>query len=135
MNSVTSYSLTHGDLSAGNILMDNDSARMIDWEYAGYMDNARDFAGFYYENCSYNWGKWRVRLLPEQEKVLLHTYLKTLPDDNLLERIRVWQQIDKMSSVMYMMYKLDNFNQERATLSRPQLKEQRDMLLSAIDFA
>ncbi len=130
------YSLIHADLAPLNSLYDseNNSIRLIDWEFAQYFDPARDFATFFYDGVDYNQGKWRASFDERQQEFLV-THYKKLTGEDITERLKVWLELDKYNSLVWLNWKLHNYDKsERKTLSRKEIQNEMDKLIAAISL-
>lgn len=82
--------LCHNDLLPGNFIDDGETARLIDWEYAGMGDRYFDLANLAV-NHTYD---------DEQERRLLQLYFGTV-DEQRLQRLRMMRLVSDMREAMW----------------------------------
>ena len=98
-------SLTHGDVTPSNMLVNGDEVSLIDWEFSGFKDPMADFSTFYYDDMEYNKGKWRIHIKPHDKSALFEGYAEaggTINED----RLTIWQNIDKLGAAVYLYWKV-----------------------------
>jgi len=98
-------SLTHGDATPSNMLVNGDVVSLIDWEFSTYKDAMADFSTIYYDDMEYNRGKWRVCIDEEQKAALFEGYTKAggMVDE---ERLAVWMNLDKLGAALFLYWRV-----------------------------
>ena len=101
----TKKSLTHGDATPSNVLVNNHETALIDWEFSRFQDPMLDFSTIYYDDMSYNLGKWRVHITAAEKEALYSGYEKAGGELDTA-RIDVWMNIDKLGAAVYLYWKV-----------------------------
>lgn len=103
----TPTSLVHSDATPSNILVQNDSVGLIDWELSSFRDPMSEFATVYYEDMEFNQGNWRIKITPVEKENLFAGYVAGggIIDE---ERIRVWMNHDKMGAALFLYWRIHN---------------------------
>lgn len=83
--------LCHNDLLAGNLLVDGDDVKIVDWEYAGMGDRWFDLG-----NLAVNNG-----LGPAEEERLLTAYLDRAPDDRQRATLALMRYMSDFREAMW----------------------------------
>jgi Ser/Thr protein kinase RdoA (MazF antagonist) len=135
-DSIDTFSLLHNDLAPSNIQVTDGDVFIRDWEFTAFGDGAHDLSLFYDASARLVDGKMRVFLNEYQEDTLLDAYQSVFGHDpTLKQRVRIWQQLEKAATVLYMMEELDNPGTTRLQrFPRELLRRECDLVLSTIDF-
>lgn len=112
-------SLIHGDVTASNMLVNGDDVSLIDWEFAKFKDPMADFSTMFYDDMEYNHGKWRIKITQVEKDALFSGYANNggVLDEN---RLRVWQNLDKLGSAIYLYWKLNQSGHEMTQSQKAQ---------------
>ena len=104
-------SIIHGDATPTNILANDDTVSLIDWEFSHYNDPMAEFATIYYDDMDYNDGKWRIHISPEEREALFTGYRAGggLIDE---DRIQLWMNVDKLGASLYLYWRLHGSGRE-----------------------
>lgn len=124
-------SLIHGDATPSNILVENDSVSLIDWEFSKFKDPMAEFSTIFYDDMEYNQGKWRVHITKEEKEALYRGYASNggIIDE---ERVKFWMIFDKLCAAIFLYWRI---NQSEREASAEQLKQYRidyDKLVSSL---
>jgi aminoglycoside phosphotransferase (APT) family kinase protein len=129
----SALSLTHGDISLGNILVNYDSVSLIDWEYARYRHPMADFSAMYYEDMEYNNGNWRIHIRPEERKALFKGYTATggIIDEG---KIKIWINFDKLGNCLYLYWKIHQSGHETKPRQLAQYQLDLNALIASLEL-
>lgn len=97
--------LVHGDATPSNILVNQDSVRLIDWEFARFSDPMMEFSTIYYDDMEFNRGKWRIKIKPLEKQALFAGYAEAGGQIDE-ERIVFWMNFDKLGAAVYLYWKI-----------------------------
>ncbi len=87
-----SFSLIHYDLNPSNIMKDSEGQVIfLDWRQASIGDRATDVAKFFYKNY----------LNSGQQKTFLNAYSKIIHDPHLEERVRIYDPLIRIGSILW----------------------------------
>jgi len=100
-------SLIHSDLSYENMLVTDGKISLIDWEYSRFTDPMADFSTMFYEDMEQNKGRWRIHITEQSKAALFAGYTRAggVLDE---QRIKVWQNFDKLGGMVYFYWKLSH---------------------------
>ncbi len=97
--------LAHLDPTPGNILVDGDEVKLIDWEFSRFKDPMADFAAGYYDDMELNQGKWRARLAPPERQALFDGY-ESAGGTIDHARLTTWVTLDKLKAATFLYWRL-----------------------------
>ena len=99
--------LIHGDATPSNILVQDATVGLIDWEFAAFSDPMREFSTIYYDDMEYNRGKWRIQITPDEKQALFSGY-RAEGGELAEDRIAFWMNFDKVTAAIYLYWKLNH---------------------------
>jgi aminoglycoside phosphotransferase (APT) family kinase protein len=124
-------SLTHGDISLGNILVSREAVLLIDWEYARFRDPMADFSAIYYEDMEYNNGNWRTHIKPDEKTALFAGYTTGGGTINN-EKIKIWINYDKLGNCLYLYWKIHQSGHNNEAQQLAQYNRDLDSLYASL---
>src|ERR1035437_5895530 len=96
---VVPESLIHGDATPNNILVQDKTLSLIDWEFSKYKDPMAEFSTIFYEDMEYNQGKWRVHINDKEKTALYDGYASA--DGKIDEdRVKIWMNFNKLGAAV-----------------------------------
>lgn len=125
-------SLIHGDVSLNNMLVNNDTVSLIDWEFSRFTDPMADFSTLFYEDMAYNKGKWRMHITRKEKAALFAGYAKaggTIDE----QRLKVWHNFDKLGGAAYLYWKLNHSNHIVTPVQAAQYTDDLDKLATSLE--
>ena len=125
-------SLTHGDVSLSNMLVNSDMVSLIDWEFSRFTDPVADFSTVFYEDMAYNRGKWRIHITRQEKTALFAGYTDAggVVDE---QRLKAWHKFDKLGGAMYLYWKLNHSGHAVTPAHAAQYKEDLYKLSTSLD--
>lgn len=125
-------SLIHSDATPSNILVNDESIGLIDWEFAKYSDPMAEFSTIFYEDVEYNQGKWRIKI-EESEKAALYEGYQTAGGTIDVDRIRFWMTVDKLGAAVFLYWRLNESQRQLANEEIKQYAYDYENLLKSIE--
>lgn len=124
-------SLIHGDATPSNILVQNDTVSLIDWEFSKFMDPMAEFSTIFYEDMEYNQGRWRVQVTKEEKAALYNGYQSAggIIDEN---RVKFWMNFDKLGAAIFLYWRINQSVREASAVQRAQYRVDYDNLINSL---
>lgn len=110
------FSLIHGDMNKTNILFQKNDVKYVDWEWAGFGDNAEDVAQLF--DTKYEFAPWKIKISEKKLEEFILEYLKNKKDKTIRERIKVWMYYKNFIELIYLKWVVANYDQTNKVLSK-----------------
>ena len=124
-------SLIHGDATPSNILVQNDTVSLIDWEFSKFKDPMAEFSTIFYDDMEYNQGKWRVHITNEEKEALYGGY--TSAGGNIDEnRVEFWMNFDKLGAAIFLYWRINQSEREASAEQKVQYRVDYDNLILSL---
>jgi aminoglycoside phosphotransferase (APT) family kinase protein len=124
-------SLIHGDATPSNILLQNDTVSLIDWEFSKFKDPMAEFSTIFYDDMEYNQGRWRVHITNEEKEALYRGY--TSAGGNIDEnRVEFWMNFDKLGAAIFLYWRINQSEREASVEQKVQYRKDYDNLISSL---
>jgi aminoglycoside phosphotransferase (APT) family kinase protein len=123
--------LTHGDVTHSNMLVQGDSVKLIDWEFARFTDPMRDFTMLYFDDLETNKGKWRIKITPEEKQALFEDY-QAAGGVIDLPRLDYWMLHAKLSTVVFFYWRLHKYHEPMTEEQKEQFSQDLQNLTASL---